>query len=79
VLDLDKMFKKEARFAQPCGDGVIPYVSSRQSPRLSRVMRVSRRVLSGWARDPEASVSNGGLTLTLVTLSSYAEPLLIRT
>ena len=33
----------------------------------------------GWARDPAASVSNGGLTLTLVTLSSYAGPLRIRT
>jgi hypothetical protein len=32
-----------------------------------------------WARDPEASVSTRDLTLTLVTLSSYARPLRIRT
>ena len=36
-------------------------------------------LLDAWARDPEASVSKRDLTLTLVTLSSYAGPLRIRT
>ena len=47
------------------------------------VIGAQKRFLRPWtdtgARDPEASVSTRGLTLTPVTLSSYAGPLLIRT
>ena len=51
-------------------------VSNGLATRVSMPCRV--RSPLRWTRDPEASVSNRILTLTLVTLSSYAGSLPIR-